>query len=427
MSVTEAVLTDPGPDLPAAARRSRAILWAARDRDDEARVRRTLVAALAALDPDDPTALDTLPGCWGTGQVRAGADAATAREALGVVADAPLGVSAPGRPPRPVALLLPGQGSQHEGMATGLYGVEPTVTETVDEVLGLFGAEGAAIRADWLGTAGAPGIDIHDTRRAQPLLFAVDLALGRVVRGWGIEPVLLGHSAGEVVGAVLAGVLSLGDAVRVVRDRVVGAADAPAGGMLAVALGEDAVGGYLTAEVALAAVNGSRQVMLAGPHEALAAVRRRLEDDAVTVAVVPATTPFHSPALAPQAAAARGLLETVALRGPVLPLWSGYTGRRLDDDTARAPGFWADQLVRPVRFGPALEGLLAAQDLLLLEAGAGQTLTSFARRQKAVRNRRSVVVPMLPAVPAGPDADRATLAATRVAIWAEGHDLVRGP
>ena len=409
--------------------RSRALLWAGTDPADEARVRGALLTAISALEPDDPAALDSLPGAWGApGDVRVGTVAATPREALVAVRDATPGPSAPGRTPRPVGLLLPGQGSQHEGMAAGLYGVEPTFTETVDEVLGLFGPEGAAVRADWLGLDGAPGVDVHDTRRAQPLLFAVDLGLGRLVRSWGIAPVLLGHSAGEVVGAVLAGVLSLGDAVVVVRDRVLGAADAPAGGMLAVALGEDAVDPYVTPDVALAAVNGARQVMLAGPHAELAAVRGRLEADEVTVAVVPATTPFHSPALVPQARAAEAVLAEIALREPELPLWSGYTGTRLDAGTARAAAFWADQLTRPVRFGPALEALLAEQDLLLLEAGAGWTLTSFARRQKAVRRRASTVVPMLPASAAGgPDADRAAVAAARVALWTEGHHLVRTP
>src|SRR6185295_10794969 len=106
-------------------------------------------------------------------------------------------VTAPG----PVALLLPGQGAQHARMATGLYGAEPAFTAAMDEVLDAFGD--ARLRDDWLH-ADDPAVVDHVTR-SQRLLFAVDYALGRLTLSWGVEPVaLLGHSIGEVAGAVLA-------------------------------------------------------------------------------------------------------------------------------------------------------------------------------------------------------------------------------
>jgi [acyl-carrier-protein] S-malonyltransferase len=105
--------------------------------------------------------------------------------------------------PRPVVLLFPGQGSQYPGMATGLYRREPVFTEAMDEVFDLMGPHAAAIRGDWLGHSALVHID--DVRRAQPLLFAVGYALGRMVHGWGVRPVaLLGHSAGELVAGPLA-------------------------------------------------------------------------------------------------------------------------------------------------------------------------------------------------------------------------------
>ena len=78
--------------------------------------------------------------------------------------------------PRPIALLFPGQGAQHVRMAAGLYGHVPTFTEVMDNAFELLGEQGERVRADWLST-GSPEL-FDDVTRAQPLLYAVDYALG---------------------------------------------------------------------------------------------------------------------------------------------------------------------------------------------------------------------------------------------------------
>ena len=160
-------------------------------------------------------------------------------------------------PPRPVALLFAGQGAQQARMAAGIYGSEPVFSATMDEVLGCFGASGQLLRADWL--ADDPDISIDEVSRAQPLLFAVDYALGRMVLSWGCRPAaLIGHSVGEIAAATLAGAFRLADAVDLLRDRVAQAENAPAGGMLAVAASVAQVSPYLADGVVVGAVNGPR-------------------------------------------------------------------------------------------------------------------------------------------------------------------------
>ncbi|MGK5627322.1 acyltransferase domain-containing protein [Streptomyces sp. URMC 123] len=324
--------------------------------------------------------------------------------------------------PRPVALLFPGQGSQHARMAAGLHGRDAAFTAALDAVLDLMGEDGPELRADWL--AAEPRIGVDDVRRGQPMLFAVDYALARMVLGWGVRPTaLLGHSAGELVGAVLAGVMSLSDAVAMLRARVREVARLPAGGMLAVAAGEERLRAYLTGDVAIAAVNSRQQTMLAGSVEPLARVAARLAEDRVTAVPVPATSPFHSPAMDPAAAALEPFCAGLRLRPPTVPLYSGYTGRLMTPDDALSPRFWARQLTDTVYFGPALEELLAVDDMLLVEAGPRQTLTTFARRHRAVRLGASAAVPLLPAKPAGPGADRDAALAAAARLWTEGYDL----
>ncbi|WP_411081376.1 acyltransferase domain-containing protein [Streptomyces sp. cmx-18-6] len=400
--------------------RHRLLLWSGQDEQDEARVRGELLSLLNGLHSEAFPALPTAVPCGAApGPVRGAAVAVSALAAATVHKAR----AAKTRRPRPVALLFPGQGSQHTGMATGLYGRDPVFTAAVDAVFAHMGDEGRRVREDWL-TTGRPLIPIDDVRRAQPLLFAVDYALGRLVLSWGVRPAaLLGHSAGELVAATLAGVVSLPDAVAMVMSRVREAVKIPEGGMLAVAASEERLRPYLTDEVVVAAVNAGQQVMLAGPAAPLAEVRGRLKADAFTVVEVPASSPFHSPAMAPAAERVEADYRRIPLREPELPLYSGYTGTLMGAEQALDPRFWARQITDTVRFKEALEELLAIEDVLLIEAGPRQTLTAFARRHRAVRLGASAASPLLPARPGTEEADRQSVLTAAARIWTEGHDL----
>ncbi|NNJ05124.1 acyltransferase domain-containing protein [Streptomyces sp. PKU-MA01144] len=305
---------------------------------------------------------------------------------------------------RPVALLLPGQGSQHQRMAAGLLDTEPVFAGAMDEALTALGDPGGpaghatGLREDWLGTPGTAVID-HVTR-SQPLLFAVDYALARLVLSWGVRPVaLLGHSIGEVAAAVLSGVFTLRDAAAMVHDRVTRLAQAPPGGMVAVAASRDEVAPFLTDGVAVGAVNALRQTVLAGLDTPLRAVTTALADAGFVLQHVPASTAFHSPALAAAMGGADERIAALPVGEPRIPVVSGYTARTLTPAEAKDPAFWSRQPVAPVHFWPALEALLAEGELVLVEAGPGQGLSQLARRHPAVRSGRSVVVPLLPARP----------------------------
>ncbi|GAB7185381.1 acyltransferase domain-containing protein [Kitasatospora sp. Ki12] len=323
--------------------------------------------------------------------------------------------------PRPVVLLLPGQGAQYEGMAVGLYGTEPVFTAAMDKVFGLMGPEGGRVRADWLSER--PAVPLDDVTRAQALLFAVDHALARLVLSWGIRPAaVLGHSVGEVVAAVLTGVLELPDAVRLQMDRIARISTAPPGGMLAVAARREELAPYLSEQVVVGVVNGAKQCVLAGPEDELAGVEARLRVDGFLCRRTRAVQGFHSPSLA--AAAAQSLPTVAALRlSPPDPvLFSGYTAGPLTPGQATDPAFWAGQPAAPVLFGPALGALLDSGRYVLVEAGPGQGLTALARRRPAVVSGRSAAVPTLPARRGAPADDRRAVLAAAGFLRAEGYE-----
>ncbi|MFE2414308.1 acyltransferase domain-containing protein [Kitasatospora sp. NPDC059408] len=308
--------------------------------------------------------------------------------------------------PLPVVMLFPGQGAQQPGMGVGLYHAHPGFRGRMDEVLELWSTHGFDLRAGWLAGERGPAAD--GPRVAQPLLFALNWAVGRTVLDAGVRPAaLLGHSVGEVAAAALAGVFEPSDAVAVMADRIGRLDGTPPGGMLAVQASPAEVARYTTDEVVVGAVNAPRQVLLAGPEAGLRAVEDALRAAGFTARRARALNPFHSPVLTDAALGSVEFLATVPIRPPRLPLHSGYEPGPLSRERALDVRYWALQPARPVLFGPALDAVLAEGAAVLAEAGPGQGLTTLARRHPGVVRGGSRAVGLLPARPGEPDVERA--------------------
>jgi acyl transferase domain-containing protein len=306
-------------------------------------------------------------------------------------------------------------------MAKGLYGRFSTFTATMDEAFERLGEDGADLRNDWLA---ADSETLADVTRAQPLLYVVDYALGQLLVSWGLEPaVMIGHSVGELAAATLAGVFTFADGIRLMRDRMENFADTRPGAMLAVAASADELAEYAVGPVAVAAVNASRQTLLAGPREELASVQRQLESDGFTCLSVKARQAFHSPVVADAGDRSIGAWQSVSLNEPVRAIQSTALGGRLTPESAKDPVFWAQHPVRPVLFWPALDDLLRSGEFLLIEAGPGRGLSTIARTHPALKSGRSAVVPLLPARPGEESADLQSIRAATQRIADEGHDL----
>ncbi|WP_406346649.1 acyltransferase domain-containing protein [Streptomyces sp. NBC_00648] len=309
---------------------------------------------------------------------------------------------------RKTVLLLPGQGSQRERMAAGLYGAQPEFTARMDEFLTAAGSAGTRLAEQWLRPAPNPRMDTADV--AQPLLLAVGHALGRAVAAAARPPhLLLGHSVGELAAASLAGVYRAADlgAVAAARSRALDGSGL--GGMLAVAAAPHELPNDL-GPVSIAAVNGPRQTVLSGPPAPLEAAHKRLHALGRTVRVLRSGHAFHSPSMTE---AARCFGRELARLRPGVPhttVISSRTARPVTATQARDASFWADQLALPVRYWPALKAVLDAEGtapgLLLLDAGADRTLSAPARHHPAVRAGASLIVPLLaPAQETGGPAD----------------------
>lgn len=323
---------------------------------------------------------------------------------------------------REPVLLFPGQGAQHARMAAGLYGADPVFSATVDRVLELFADDGR-LRDTWL--AADPGPELHHVTRAQPLLFTIGYALGRMVLSWGVRPAaLLGHSVGELVAATLAGIFELPDAVAVMRDRVERLAATPAGGMVTVAATEPEIRTVLSRHpaVAVGAVNAPRQTVLAGFREPIEEVSRDLRAGGFTVLSVAATSAFHSPALLPLFSDP-GPLGAIALHPPRIPMWSAFTVGEVAGAAVQDRPMWATQPVAPVWFWPTLDKLLRSGRYFVTEVGPGQSLATVARRHPEVKRGTSAVGALLPVRPGPVAADIESVHRWVAQFRGEGHEV----
>jgi acyl transferase domain-containing protein len=243
-------------------------------------------------------------------------------------------------------------------------------------------------------------VPIDDASRAQPLLFAVNYALGLTLAARGVRPgLLLGHSIGELSAACLAGVFDLPHAADILLARSEAMARTPAGGMLAVANSPAELGWLLGAglgsagadAVVIAAHNAPRQTVLAGPEGPLERVRRVLVDAGVICRPVPARQPFHSPAVGSAVPILATALARQALRPPRTPIQSTRTGSAVTAGEAVRPEFWAEQIAAPVLFWPALDSALQRREWTLVAPGPAGELAVVARRHPAVKAGRTVI------------------------------------
>lgn len=281
------------------------------------------------------------------------------------------------------AFVIGGTGAQWPGMGQSLFG-HRAFRQAMTECDAAFSGKVDFAPSEMLSELVNQPHRLEELHIAAICNFALCFALDRQLRAWGVRPsAIAGHSMGEIVGAALAGALSLHDAAAVMVAWCQVQRDAQPGEMLVVGLpAAEALAlreGELSA-ISLAACNSPRSTTLAGEPAALAALRDRVVAAGHRCRLLRTGGAFHSHLMEPLRAPLLARLPALAPRPPELAFYSAVGRGPAGDGGGEATRFtaehWWRNLRNPVDFEGAVRRLAADGHDALWELGPHPTLSA---------------------------------------------------
>ena len=325
---------------------------------------------------------------------------------------------------RKICFVCPGQGAQWPGMAQELIRSDKTFLAAMEECDAAARQHIDFSLIDQIMAEPDNGVSrLDEIGVVQPLLVALAVAYARALANVGIVPdVLVGHSMGEVAAAVIAGVLDIKQAMRIIcRRSALMQRCRGLGGMALVDLSIDETAARLAGledRLGVAVSNSPRSCVISGDLIALKEVLGEFERDGIFARAVNVDVASHSPQMDGAAAELSSELFDLTPRGERIPIWSTVHGRR-----ARGEDFvgeyWGRNLRHPVRFLNALEGLLAEGFSTFVELGPHPVLLHAIEQTAHLTNRSVTTV----ACGRREEHDNAAFFGALGTLWSAGHAL----
>ena len=283
------------------------------------------------------------------------------------------------------ALIFPGQGSQHVGMSAELIQEYSIVKDTFQEASDAVGIDLLSLASD------GPEDELNQTQNTQPVLLTASVATARLLKSL-LEldiSILAGHSLGEYSALVVADVLPLDEAVKLVHERgkLMQGAVQPGEGAMAAILGLDdekiteLCAGNTGEEIVSAAnFNSPGQVVIAGHTQAVnSVVEKAKEAGAKRSVLLPVSVPSHCMLMKQAADHFSEHLNACSLNSANTPVVQNVDAEaRTDLDEIKTA--LIQQLYSPVLWTRSVQNIASSGVQNLIECGPGKVLTGLVKR-----------------------------------------------
>jgi malonyl CoA-acyl carrier protein transacylase/NRPS condensation-like uncharacterized protein/acyl carrier protein len=328
---------------------------------------------------------------------------------------------------RAIVFMFPGQGTQYVNMGRELYLSEPLFRAQVDNcseyLHSYLGFDLRTILYPDNEQMKMAMEQINQAIIAQPTIFVIEYALAQLLMSWGITPqAMIGHSIGEYVAACLADVISLEDTLQFIALRSQLIQQQPPGAMLAVPLSEQEIQPFLVEGISLAAVNSPMYCVVSGPLDAIEKIEKCMTKRGLALHTLRTSHAFHSMMMLPVVTSLTAPMELIQLHPPRIPFISNVGGTWITAEEATNPEHWRTELLQTVRFADGLHALLQKHHGgILLEVGAGRTLSTLCRQQISAQHNPTILTSLRH--PHDHSSDCAFLLNTLAQLWVAGANV----
>ena len=278
------------------------------------------------------------------------------------------------------AFVFPGQGAQYVGMGKDLYDNYPLARELM-----LHANEELGFALTDIMFEGSDE-DLRQTRVTQPAIFLHSVVACRLLNQMRPDMVA-GHSLGEFSALVIAGVLDMGDALRLVSERALAMQEACelCPGTMAAVLGmaDDKVAeicNQIPDCVVAANFNCPGQVVISGSISGVEQACKALKEAGAKRALrLPVGGAFHSPLMQPAAERLEKAILSTNFYAPICPVYQNVSAHA-EKDKHVIQRQLLEQLTSPVRWTQSVQQMIADGATHFYEFGPGDVLKGLIRK-----------------------------------------------